>query len=92
MEYSSYYDLEEQGIVADYVIIMAYDEHHSGSEVSGSVASIGFLENAIEKTLAMVPREKIIMGIPFYSRLWKEDHSGIVETQALAMTNALTNI
>ncbi len=90
MEYSSYYDLEEQGIVADYVIIMAYDEHHSGSEVSGSVASIGFLENAIEKTLAMVPREKIIMGIPFYSRLWKEDHSGIVETQALAMTNALT--
>ncbi|NLJ90319.1 MAG: glycosyl hydrolase family 18 [Clostridiales bacterium] len=87
-EYSAYYDLEEQGIVADYVIIMAYDEHHSTSEVSGSVASIGFVKDAIERTLTMVPKEKTIIGIPFYSRLWKEDHSGIVETQALAMTNA----
>ncbi len=89
-EYSSYYDLKEQGIVADYVIIMAYDEHHSTSEISGSVASIGFVEDAIKRTLDMVPKEKTIIGIPFYSRLWQEDHSDIVETWALAMTNAQT--
>ena len=89
-EYSSYYDLEEQGVVADYVIIMAYDEHHSTSDVSGSVASIGFVEDAIKRTLAMVPEEKTIIGIPFYSRLWKEDNSDIVETWALAMSNAKT--
>ena len=89
MEYSSYYDLEEQGIVADYVIIMAYDEHHSTSDVSGSVSSIGFVESAIEKTLNMVAKEKLIMGLPFYARLWQEDKSGNVESsQALSMNNA----
>lgn len=70
--YSKFYDRGEQGAVLDYVIIMAYDEHHSKSEEAGSVASIGFLQKAIEDTLAQVPKEKLIMGIPFYSRLWKE--------------------
>lgn len=70
--YSKFYDRGEQGAVLDYVIIMAYDEHHSKSEEAGSVASIGFLQKAIDDTLAQVPKEKLIMGIPFYSRLWKE--------------------
>lgn len=85
MSYNSYYDIEEQGIVADYVIIMAYDEHHSNSEVSGSVSSINYVRDAIDTTLSLVPKEKTIIGIPFYTRLWKESASGIVETQALAM-------
>lgn len=87
-EYSAYYDLEEQGVIVDYVIIMAYDEHHSTSDVSGSVSSIGFVQDGIERTLAMIPKEKVIIGIPFFTRLWKEDDSGVVESQALAMSNA----
>lgn len=71
-EYSAYYNIPEQGLVADYVIIMAYDEHHGGSDVSGSVASINFVKEGIEDTLAMVSKDKVIMGIPFYTRLWKE--------------------
>ncbi len=87
-EYSAYYDLEEQGIVADYVIIMAYDEHHKNSDISGSVASIGFVRDAIDRTLTMVPKEKAIIAIPFYSRLWKEENSEVIDSMALAMTNA----
>lgn len=87
-EYSSYYDIEEQGVVTDYVVIMAYDEHYRGSNESGPVASIGFVKDAIENTIAMVPKEKILIGIPFYNRMWKEDDSGIVEVIDLAMTNA----
>ncbi|MDF2609933.1 MAG: glycoside hydrolase family 18 [Lachnospiraceae bacterium] len=71
-EYSAYYNITEQGIVADYVIIMAYDEHHGGSDVSGSVASIYFVNEGIEDTLEMVSGDKVIIGIPFYTRLWKE--------------------
>jgi spore germination protein YaaH len=71
-EYSAYYNITEQGIVADYVIIMAYDEHHGGSDVSGSVASINFVKEGIEDTLEMVSGDKVIIGIPFYTRLWKE--------------------
>ncbi len=87
-EYRSYYDIEEQGVLVDYVVIMAYDEHYRGSSESGPVASIKFVEDAIEKTIAMVPKEKILIGIPFYNRMWKEDDSGIVEVIDLAMTNA----
>ncbi len=90
-EYSAYYNREEQGIVADYVIIMAYDEHTNSSGVSGSVASLGFVRNAIEKTLTMVPKERTIIGIPFYTRLWKEVTKGgntEITSEAYSMTNA----
>ncbi|QHQ60083.1 glycosyl hydrolase family 18 [Anaerocolumna sedimenticola] len=90
--YSAYYDREEQGLVADYVIIMAYDEHHGGSEESGSVASIGFVDNAINNILEMVPGERVIIGIPFYTRMWKEapDKSGkiTVTSEAYGMSKA----
>ncbi len=67
---SELYDRTEQGIVADYVIIMGYDEHFAGSEEAGSVASIGFVKDGIVNTLAQVPKEKVINGVPFYTRLW----------------------
>ena len=70
--YNKYYDYAEQGVVADYVIIMAYDEHTSVSGEAGSVASISYVEKAIKDTVAMVPADKIIIGVPFYTRLWKE--------------------
>lgn len=69
-ENTAFYNRAEQGRVADYVIIMGYDEHYSGGE-AGSVASIGYERMGIERTLADVPAEKIIMAIPFYTRLWK---------------------
>lgn len=73
MEYSAYYNRREQGAVVDYVITMAYDETHGGSKTSGSVASYGFVKSGVENTLKEVPKEKVIIGIPFYTRLWKED-------------------
>ena len=70
--YTSHYYREEQGKVADYVIIMGYDEHFSGSYESGSVASIDFVKEGIEETIKQVPAEKVINAVPFYTRLWKE--------------------
>ena len=70
--YNSHYDIEEQGAVADYVIIMGYDEHTDGSYQAGSVASVGYLEDGITEALKMVPAEKLVAGIPFYTRLWFE--------------------
>lgn len=70
--YNSHYDVKEQGIMADYVVIMAYDEHTDGSYEAGSVASISYLQNGIEKTLEKVSSDKVIAGIPFFTRLWFE--------------------
>lgn len=70
--YSTQYDLEEQGRVVDYVIIMGYDEHHKDSPESGPVASLAFVKKGIEDALKVVPAEKLINAVPFYTRLWKE--------------------
>ncbi len=90
--YTAYYDREEQGTVADYLIVMAYDEHHGNSEESGSVASIGFVEDAINSILEMVPKERVIIGIPFYTRQWKEttdkDGNVSVTSKAYGMSGA----
>lgn len=64
------YDRAKQGEVVDYVIIMGYDEHIAVADGPGSVASIEFVQRGIEKTLALVPAEKVINGVPFYTRLW----------------------
>jgi spore germination protein YaaH len=90
-DYSAYYDTAEQGEVADYVIIMAYDEHHGGSEVSGSVSSLGFVDNAINTVLENVSKERVIIAIPFYTRQWKEvteNGSTTVSSEAYSMANA----
>ena len=86
--YREYYDLKEQGIVVDYVVIMAYDEYYAGSEVAGPVASIGFVNEAINNSLKKVPNDKIIIAIPFYTRLWKETPEGEISSEAMAMTPA----
>lgn len=69
-EHSAHYNRKEQGIVADYVIIMGYDEHYGGGGEAGSVASIDFVEEGIKNTVAEVPSNKVINAIPFYTRVW----------------------
>lgn len=70
--YNEHYDLEEQGIVADYVIIMGYDEHTAGSYTAGSVASYNYVKQGIEDALKKVPNQKLAAAVPFYTRLWFE--------------------
>lgn len=69
--YTAFYNRAEQAVFADYIIIMAYDEHYSGSEDIGSVSSIGFVQNGVKDTLKEVPAEQTILGLPFYSRIWE---------------------
>lgn len=72
-EYTKFYDREEQAVFADYLIVMAYDEHYAGSKESGSVASIGFVTKGADDILAEnVPSEQVILGMPFYTRVWAE--------------------
>lgn len=87
MDYTDHYDREEQGIVADYVIIMGYDEHYAGSSEAGSVASIDYVENGISNTVSEVPAGKVINAIPFYTRIW-ETSGGEVSSQAVGMEMA----
>ncbi len=69
--YTAFYNRREQAVFADYVVIMGYDEHYAGSEEAGSGASIGFVTKGVDDTLAEVPPEQIILGMPFYTRVWE---------------------
>ena len=85
--YNSHYHWKEQGIVADYVIIMGYDEHYGGSQEVGSVASINYVEEGISTMVQYVPAEKVINAVPFYTRIWETTSEG-VKSQAVGMTAA----
>ncbi|MCR5106569.1 MAG: glycosyl hydrolase family 18 [Lachnospiraceae bacterium] len=70
--FNRHYHRREQGIFADYVVIMGYDETYAGSAKAGSVASIGYVKEGIEETLKEVPADKVINAVPFYTRVWEE--------------------
>lgn len=71
-EYTAFYNREGQAEYADYIIVMAYDEHYVGSD-EGPVASIDFVRQGIKNTIAEgVPSDRLILGIPFYTRVWIE--------------------
>lgn len=84
--YNAFYNRKEQGIVADYVIIMGYDEHYAGGE-AGPVASLPYVKEGIEGTLKEVPKEKVINAVPFYTRVWKENKDGS-SSDALGISDA----
>jgi spore germination protein YaaH len=84
---NKFYNRKEQGIVADYVIIMGYDEHYAGGN-PGSVASIGYVENGVKDTLLEVPKEKVILAIPFYTRVWTEDENGKTTSSSIGIAKA----
>lgn len=67
-----HYDRKEQGQFADYVVIMGYDEHYTGSAESGSVASINFVIDGMKNTIEDVPAERVINAVPWYTRIWIE--------------------
>jgi spore germination protein YaaH len=73
--HTEHYNRGLQGEVADYVIIMGYDEHWGTSSVAGSVSSLPFVVDAIEQTLAVVPAHKTINAVPFYTRIWSTSHA-----------------
>lgn len=83
---SEHYERTEQGAVADYFVIMGYDEHWRGSGSAGSVASIGFVDEGIARTLEEVPAEKVINAVPFYTLVWKTE-GGTTTDETLTMAN-----
>ncbi len=76
------YDYKELAKYADHLFIMAYDEHFNGGE-AGPVASISFVEQSIQYALKYVPNEKLVLGVPFFGRIWSEDG----KIKGVGMTN-----
>lgn len=78
------YDRKVLAEICDLVVIMAYDQHWSSSEKSGSVAEYPWVEGSINVLFKSIPRDKMILGVPLYSRLWCEKN-GKVSSKAISM-------
>ena len=66
------YDYAALGKYADYLMIMTYDESWQGGP-EGPVASLSFVEKSIDYALKYVSADKVVVGLPFYGRIWSED-------------------
>ena len=85
--YNTHYDRGELAVFCDYVINMGYDEHTVGDD-PGSTSSLPFFRDGLERTLTEVPAERLIAGIPFYTRAWTVTPEGRVSSEALSMAGA----
>lgn len=81
------------GDVADYIIFMAYDQHNNSSSEAGTVAGYDWVEANIKKFLGQegVKPEKIILAMPFYTRLWNVTDGGL-SSSAVDMKSQATLI
>ncbi len=85
--YTGVYYRSEEAKFADFVILMAYDEHFKGSE-AGSVSSLSYVEDSVTAMLKDVPADQLVLGLPFYTRLWETKGSGTPSCTTYGMEGA----
>ncbi len=66
------YDYAGLSEYCDYLMIMAYDEHYYGGP-AGPVSSLSFIDKSLKYAVSVVPKEKIVLGLPFYGRIWSDN-------------------
>lgn len=83
------FDRNVIGHVADYIVFMAYDEYGVSSTKAGTTAGYDWVELSLKKFLETeeIDSDKIILAVPFYTRLWTEDESGKVTSKVVNMKN-----
>lgn len=86
--WSMCFDRDALARSSDYVCLMAYDQYSTGSKTAGPVAGLSWAEGCITSLLKEVDSEQIILGVPFYVRLWKTKDGKVVSTKAVSMEEA----
>ena len=78
-DWSLCFDRNVIGKVADYIVFMAYDQHGTSSENAGTVAGYDWVETNLKKFIEReeVNSRKIVLGIPFYTRIWTETQESL---------------
>ena len=90
--WSESYDRKALAQVSNYIALMAYDQYWTGSPVSGSVSQLKWVEDNLKTVLLEVPKEKLLLGMPFYTRVWQEKYDAtnklVVTSRAVSMEYA----
>lgn len=81
------YDRAALSKVADYIMLMAYDQHWSTSQTAGSVAEYPWVESNMNVLFRSIPMDKLVLCLPLYNRIWFEK-DGRVTSQSVSMDMA----
>ena len=77
------YDRNIIGDVADYIVFMAYDQYGTSSTTAGTTAGYNWVETNLKKIINYdeVDTEKIILGMPLYTRQWTIAQDGTIKSR-----------
>lgn len=75
-DWTEVFDYTALGKVADYIVLMGYDEHWSGAPNPGSISSLPWITSGLDSLLQRVSSNKVILALPFYSRDWEVSSKG----------------
>ena len=83
------YDRNVLGDVADYLVFMAYDQYGSSSAKAGTTAGYNWVETSLKKIIEYdeVDIEKIILGMPLFTRIWTIKQDGTVSSNVVNMVD-----
>lgn len=84
------FDRNVIGDVADYIVFMAYDEYGISSSKPGTNAGYDWVKLSLNKFLQTeeIKSDKIILAIPFYTRVWTTNSNGqVTGKNTVAMKN-----
>lgn len=79
------YDRHVIGDVADYLVFMAYDQYGTSSTKPGTTAGFNWVETSLKKIIEydVVDTEKIILGMPLYTRQWTLAQDGSIKSRSV---------
>ena len=92
--WSMCFDRHVIGDVADYIVFMAYDEYGISSTKPGTTAGYDWVKLNLNKFLKTeeIDSNKIILAVPFYTRVWTTSSDGNTTSKTIAMKNIDTVI
>lgn len=83
--YSMCYDRAALSRCTDYLMLMAYDQHPRGSKTAGPIAALDWTEAALTGVLEQVPSNQLLLGVPFYTRIWETENGAVTDAPAASM-------
>ena len=87
--FTNYIDRKGVGKACDYVMLMGYDQRGDWSEEPGSISEISWVENNISSLIndSEISPSKIVLGVPFYTRMWNVEEDGSFTTNVYTMND-----
>ena len=83
--FNDFYRMDEQGVFADYVVVMLYDEH---TKEPGSNSSLQYVDYGLDECFKDVEPERTIAALPLYTRLWSTDSGGNSSSETMGLKTA----